>query len=82
MSGSPIGVTPASSSARFVPLGQRLADRFGEDGGEAHPLDHQVRRRFAFAEAGEAEFARHRAGGAVGGALDVLGRNLRLDLHS
>jgi hypothetical protein len=67
---------------RFVPLRQRVADRFGQDGGEAHPLDHQVRRRFAFAEAGEAEFARHRAGGAVGGALDVLGGNLRLDLHT
>ena len=67
---------------RFVPLGQRVTDRFGEDGGEAHPLDHQVRRRFAFAEAGEAEFARHRAGGAVGGALDVFGLNLGLDLDT
>ena len=67
---------------RFVPLGQRVADRLGQHGAEAEPLDHQRRRRFAFAEAGQAEFARHRAGGAVGGALDVLGRHLRLDLDT
>ncbi|MFT3865444.1 MAG: hypothetical protein QM729_14320 [Solirubrobacterales bacterium] len=66
----------------FVPLRQRVPDRFREHRGEPHPLDHQVRRRLALAEAGQPQFAGHRAGGSVGGALDVLGLDFGLDLDA
>ena len=82
MSGSPIGVTAASSSAASYHSGSASRIASASTAAEAEALDHQRRRRFAFAEAGQAEFARHRAGGAVGGALDVLRRHLRLDFDA
>ena len=64
----------------FVPLRQRLANRLLEDRAETEPLDHQRGRRFALAEARHPHLLGHRAGGARGRLLDVVGGNLDLDL--
>ncbi len=82
MLGSPIGLTPESSSARSYHSGSASRIASCSTGAEAEPLDHQRGRRLALAEAGHPHLLRHRAGGAGSGALDVVGGNLDLDLDA
>jgi hypothetical protein len=73
--------TEASVEQRlFVPLWQRLPHRLLEDRREPDPLDHQRRRRFPLAEAGQPHLARECARRALDPAADILGRDLDLDL--
>ena len=79
MFGSPIGLRSASNSASSYQSGSDSPERLLEDGAEADALDHQRRRRFAFAEARQPHLTCEAAGGALDAATDLLSRDLDLD---
>ena len=81
-SGSPTGAIPALVDRVRVPAPERAPQRLVEDRLAAEPADHDRRRHLALAEAGHAHLAAELARGLLDAALDLLGRDLRLDAHA
>ena len=75
-------VDPGGVDRVDVPAAERPADGLVEDGLAADALDDDRRRDLALAEAGHPQVAADGARGPLDGALDLLGRDLRLDAHA
>ena len=65
-----------------VPPSESAPERLVEDGVAAEPTDHYRRRDLALAEAGDPHLAAELARGLLDAALDLLGRDLRLDAYA